>query len=239
MFERPLNPRNAIALVLMPPLLAVATGLLAWLELPADAVMAITRENGPIELPTALLWFALAFGIWHAKPGRAERAAWVALSALSAAFGARELDLHKAWTSMSILKSRFYLGEGPLAEKLIGLAVIGSLAAAGVLLLKRYGASAWRELAQRTPWSMAIATFVSTLLVAKLLDRAIYGYGLPVSSGGHALVSALEELLELSLPIIGAVGFALGLRPSSKAAASPRRPAAVPHRQPLPATGRR
>ena len=232
--------RHPMAALVAPPVAAVLVALILWLELPPRTVMAITGEDGPVELPSALLWFALAFGIWTgARPPVKDRLAWLAMSLLFLAFGARELDLHKAFTTMSILKSRFYLGDVPIGEKLAGLAVIGLLGAAVLLLLKRYGRVLWRELRQRTPWALAIATFVATLVLAKVLDRAIYGYGLKVTLSGHALVGSLEELIELSLPLVAAVGFSLGLRPPAgvqTAAARAQASSPVSHR---PATNAR
>lgn len=206
--------RHPYTSLVTPPLVAVLTALLLWLELPPHTVMEITGEGGPVELPSAFLWFALSVGICiGARAPAKDRLARLAMSFVFAAFGARELDLHKAYTTMSILKSRFYLGDAPLTQKLAGLLVIGMLVAAVLFLLKRYGLLAWRAMRKPTPWAFAIATFIATLVLAKVLDRAIYGYGLQVTEGGHALVGALEELLELSLPLVAAVGFALGLRP--------------------------
>ena len=230
---------HPFALLLAPPLVAVLAALALWLELPPETVMAITGENGPIELPSALLWFALAFGIWRtAQPPVTDRLAGGALRLLFAAFGARELDLHKAWTTMSILKSRFYVGHVAPAEKLAGLVVVGTLAVVVLMLLTRYRVVVWRELRQRTPWSFGVATFVATLVIAKLLDRAVYGYGLPVTEGGHALVVALEELLELSLPVIAGIGLLLGLRPHAVALPALTSDPALAHHQP-PLTHRR
>lgn len=197
-------------LAAVPPLLALAFALGLWLTLEPARVKELVAEGGPIEHPTALLYFALAGLLWLGRQAEDSLLEWVALTVVFVAFGARELDLHRAWTNGSMLKISFYTREAPLLHKFCAAAVVAVVAAAMVFVVRRFARRAWAGLARREPLACTVAIFVVTLLVSKVLDRSVnilsgdFGVTTPLSAG--ALVSALEEILELSLPFVAAIG---------------------------------
>lgn len=193
-------------LALPAPLLAIAFAVAIWLALTPAEVMVLMREGGPIEGMTEWLYLALAAALWL-NPRR--DGAWrdtLALSVMLAAAGAREMDLHKVFTGYSVLKVSFYLHDVPLWHKLIALFVLALIAAAALHLLRRHANALWRGLRRREPVACSVALFFAVMVISKVLDRAINvlagDYGISTSTEIHALVSALEETVELSLPLI-------------------------------------
>jgi hypothetical protein len=136
-------PSRWLALAL--PLGAALAALLLWLLLPTDEVRRLTAEGGPVERPTEWLWFAMAALFAAAASTRLDAASRAALVVMMLAFGAREMDLHKAYTGKSVLKVSFYLGEAPWRHKLIAIVVISLVAAALLVLLLRHARGVWQR----------------------------------------------------------------------------------------------
>lgn len=186
---------------LVPPLTALLASLLLWLNLAPAEVMHVIVEGGPVERLTEWGYMALAAAMWLSPPPPGERRGWLALTVLLLAAAAREMDWHKHWTGTSVFKVSYYLHPGPLLPKLIALAILALIVLA-----------AWHWLRQPLQaWLGPVAqVFFAMLIISKVLDRAINllaeDWGVHTSEGIHALVSALEETLELSLPLIAAYG---------------------------------
>jgi hypothetical protein len=180
-----------------------------WLCTPQE-VFRITHESGPVERPTEMLYIVVAMGMWALRRPSDALRLWLALSATLLAFGMREMDLHKAWTGTSVLKVSYYLGPAPMHQKLMALAVLSLVALAVGHLLLRYTGTAWRALRQGHPVAITLACFLATLVVSKVFDRSIAilaeDYHVIVTPSIDSIVTALEELLELGLPVIAATG---------------------------------
>lgn len=195
------------------PGLVAALALAAWMLWyvgGATRVFEVTRENGPVELATALIYFAAGAGVWALRrPGDSWRSV-AALSVVLIAFGAREMDWHKVWTGLSVLKISFYLGPAPLPHKLLGGLAVLAAGTALVCLLARHAGAAWRGLQRRDPVAATTACFVLVLVVSKVLDRSVNvlaeDFQVVTSQDVHALVSSLEEILELGLPLLAVLG---------------------------------
>lgn len=209
----PQSPRSTPPLApfwpaLLPPLLAVLGALLLWLNLPPARVMEVMVEGGPIERLTEWGYIAVAGAIWLRPPPAGERRGWLAVTVLLLAAAAREMDWHKHWTGTSVLKVSYYLHPGPLLPKLVALGVLAAILAAAWHWLRR----------PRGEWLHPVTIcFFVTMVISKILDRAINllaeDYDVHVGPSIHALVSALEESIELSLPLIAAYGlWRFGLR---------------------------
>jgi hypothetical protein len=188
-----------------------ASLLLALLcyALPGELGLAIVREGGFIEAPTALA-FAGAAGvaIWVSVRDR-WRSGW-AVGLLLAAAAARELDFHRRFTTVSIEKGT-YLGffgarEVPWGEKLVVGALLAMLGAAALALVVREHRPFLTALrARRTAAVAALGGFVA-LAAAQSFDKASgrVGRALP---GVVLLAKCFEEHLELA----GAALFLLAL----------------------------
>ena len=187
-----------------------AVALVLWAALPPPQVMALMSEEGPVEIASAALYFVTAAGLWVVRGRSMPATLALALSVVLCAFGARELDLHKAWTGVSTLKVSFYLGTAPLHQKLAALAVIGPAAYAMLYLLLRYGRSVLRGLRQRDPVAVTVVAFCATLVLSKLIDRSqnvlLEDFGVQFSPALAALRSAWEESLELCAGVLIWVG---------------------------------
>jgi len=197
---------DAISIVVLCVLFAVAV----WWWLPHDALMRLTDEKGPVEQGSALLYFVAAAYVLVDGVPQATPSLRLPLSIALFGFGARELDLHKAFTDTSVLKVSFYLGDAPWAHKLLALAVVLSVLAALGTLLIRYTHRVWQGLRQGHPVSVTVAVFAVTVVVAKIFDRSrmvlLEDFGIDVGESLGDLLISLEETLELGLPLIVMVG---------------------------------
>ena len=130
---------------------------------------------------------------------------WLYFSLLMAMASMREMDLHKAWTSDSILKSRFYLDSGvPIEEKLIGAGVILLLIFIAVQMTRHipfWLRSLWNFRARA--WTIGFA--LGSLAVAKLLDSM--ARVIPPLAEFHAENRAFLTVIEESLEMAGALFF--------------------------------
>jgi hypothetical protein len=202
------SPWTAWWIVAATALAALAT----WLLLPARLVLDLMGETGPVESLTAAAYVLCAVAIaWAHQPGD-DRRDVLALCVVMLAFGARELDWHKAFTGASVLKLSWYAGNAPLAVKASAAAIVLVVAAAVVWLAMRHTRPLWAGLRRRAPLAVTVLAFMVTLGVAKTLDRSVAilaeDFGVPVSLPWRALRSALEEWLELALSMLTLLGLA-------------------------------
>jgi hypothetical protein len=202
------SPWTACWIVAAAALAALAT----WLLLPATLVLDFMGETGPVERLTAAAYVMCALAIaWARLPGD-DRRSVLALCVVLLAFGARELDWHKAFTGASVLKLSWYGGTAPLAVKASAAAIVLAVAAAMVWLVLRHARPLWAGLRRQAPLAVTVLAFLVTLCVAKTLDRSVAilteDFGVPVSLPWRALRSALEEWLELALSMLTLLGLA-------------------------------
>lgn len=193
------------------PLLAACIGLLLWATMSPAQLISLSWEAGPLEKATEILWFCLAASIWLLRSRNDRVLVWLAFCIIFIAFGAREMDLHKAWTGTSMLKVGFYLGAASPLHKLVGLSCLLVVAFSGALLLRWLAKPAWKSVRLSTPVGITTSAFVVTMIVSKVLDRSVNvlaeDYGVTFELPTRALIGVLEEILELSLPIVAAAGF--------------------------------
>ena len=191
-----------------------ATGV--WAILPAEQVMWLMREEGVVETTTSAVFFALALGLLWWRPAQDDRRSWLAMAVLCAAAGAREIDWHKAWTGKSMLKVSYYLGPAPWGQKLVALALVLLVAASALYLWRRHARRLWQAMQAGQPDAGTVATLVATTVITKLLDRSVNvlaeDFGVATSPSTRALVSALEETMELGLPLMVALALRQYLR---------------------------
>ncbi|HUG21892.1 hypothetical protein [Piscinibacter sp.] len=198
----------AYALSLVCAALALALGLWMWLPLP-EAAEAVS-EGSMIELATEVLYFVAAVSVWLLRrPGLDVRSS-MALCVVLVAFGAREMDLHKHWTGVSMLKLSFFLGDAPLEQKLVSLFVVAVVALAAAHLLRTHAKPTFVSLRRGHSVALTVAIFIVTLLVAKTLDRSASvlheDFGIELEGSVIVLVQAFEEALELALPMLVMLG---------------------------------
>ncbi len=214
---------GAVALCLTAAVaLAVASQTLA-----PETAERVFAETGPFESASPWLWALL--GVLIAAVFRRPSPGVLAGVALSLACAARELDLHKSVTGYSVLKPGFYLSsEHALHHQVIAGAIVATLVVAALVLAWRVRVlRPWRRLDAAWVWGFAFAFFV--FVATKALDRAPSilheDFGVVLSERVRLLATALEEGLEMLVPVF----FAAAVLAYAAATISPgARPGAVP-----------
>ena len=130
-------------------------------------------------------------------------------------FGLRELDFDKRFTTMGILKSRFYTSDVvPLGEKLIGLMVILILLYVVYRIIKDHTASFVDGVKNRVPQHLGVLSAIGLLVFSKSidgLDRKLGDVGITVDPTVATYFGTVEEVLELGIPVLIFIAFALYL----------------------------
>lgn len=207
MNDRPV--RTAVATLLARPYLAVpvafavtAIGILSAYPFTAERLTAMTRESGWIEISTAVVYFSAALILLAVQ--RHDRWFFVHSAVIVALMGSRELDLHKAFTSDSVLSTRFYFrDQAQLQEKLIAGAVMIVM---GVIVLYylRYWPRLRDGLSRRTPAAISAALAIAFIPLTKFFDafgRLMTGFGFEVDFDIN-MVGIVEESSEQAIPVV-------------------------------------
>lgn len=193
------------------PWLVPATALFAAVAaagvaaLSSNATVAdLLREGGSVETASALLHFAAAALALVLCSRALGLPGLIAVCAFL--MGARELDLHQAFTTHGIFSTKQYFRDTvPMAEKLLGGAVALTLIA---LLATRIAASVRdvsRLVSERSAAVIGLVTIAVVVPLLALLDAAPRlgrEAGLAPSPDLVTFLLASEELGELALPVI-------------------------------------
>ena len=185
---------------------AIIAALLVDSIFPNEAVRNFLAENGPVEELSTFAWLVLAavlliFTFTH------ERHAWP-FALLAALAGARELDVHKLFTSVNFTKaSVWFNGELPWQEQLLVIALTLPIALPlGYALFRNFYAMR-QAFARGESWIRTLIVLLVFVAVLKFLDgvpdtiRELTSEKVSLSLG--ALLSSLEEVGELFLPLMG------------------------------------
>lgn len=164
----------------------------------------LLSESGLIERASAIGYFACA--LFMLLKGGAEfvrtRGYFIVLVTL---FGCRELDFDKAFTTIGILKSRFFVSpDVPAGEKVAGFIVVAILIWAVYKILSQHFAGFLSDLRNKTPEAVGVTIVFFLLAFSKSIDglpRKLQPLGIDVSADISAFFGALEEVLELGIPI--------------------------------------
>lgn len=166
-------------------------------------------EDGPVEMASAVLHFiCFLFVIYQGGFNYFRKYFYLAL--LPLLFGLRELDFDKRFTTMGVLKKKFYLEQTvPFTEKIAGLIVIAVLLFFVFKIIRNHGREFWGKI--KIVSEMAgIKLLLFMLVFAKMLD----GFGrkfFPENTDFHQFVirtfTAAEELIELGIPMVMLVLF--------------------------------
>jgi len=174
----------------------------------------LIREGGIIESLSALGYFVCVAAMF-AKGGADFAKRYHYLIMLITLFGLRELDFDKRFTTMGILKSRFYTSDVvPLGEKLIGLMVILILLYVVYRIIKDHTASFVDGVKNRVPQHLGVLSAIGLLVFSKSidgLDRKLGDVGITVDPTVATYFGTVEEVLELGIPVLIFIAFALYL----------------------------
>ena len=159
----------------------------------------LASEGGIIEMLTAIGFCVVAF-VAAIIAWKEKRQIWGLFAFFMALAAARELDLHKAFTSDSVLKSNFYLkSNAPWFEKAGGAMSILVLIYAVIRLLpyaKRWVLNLWAL----QPAALSIFLAMGILATAKMLDAfgRLFPFLTDMYANNRPLFGLIEETLELT-----------------------------------------
>ncbi|MEE4312915.1 MAG: hypothetical protein V2J11_00350 [Desulfofustis sp.] len=180
-------------------LVAVAASLL-----PAETGAALVRENGPVESATAVLY--LIATVWLLARSFRDNPRWNLTAALMVALLLlRELDAHSRFTTMGVLKSRYYLSpDVPAGEKVVVSALMILILIVGLRFVWQSAPSFFRAVRRRQAAALAIAAAVGTAVVSKTLDSfsgPIRHVLRPLYHDSKTYLRVYEEIFELAIPL--------------------------------------
>lgn len=165
----------------------------------------LVRENGPIELMSALGYFVVLL-IMFIRGGWSFIRRHASLAVLVVALGLRELDFNARFTTMSITKIKFFLSpQVPLGEKIIAVLLILILLAALVDCLKKYLRPFLAGCAKKNVVSMTAGVSLLFMAISKSLDglpRKLRSLGLDIAGQNSLYAESAEEILELGIPLM-------------------------------------
>jgi len=175
------------------------------LLLEAPTVERLFSEEGPFERLAIVGWiFAAGIVGWRTRHLGYPAASFAALFLF---FAAREAEWHRAVTADSILKTNYYRhAAAPIAEKLVAglvtLVIFGLLIHVAwrivrFLLLD----SGWRSRAGA--WLLGSGLLmVATKVLDRLFNILANDFGIVVSPNARLISSAVEEGVEMLLPLV-------------------------------------
>ncbi len=165
----------------------------------------ILAEGGLVETLSATGYFLCALFIIY-KGGLKYLKEYHHLFLIVFLFGLRELDFDKRFTTMGILKSRFLTSpEVPIVEKIVGAVVIALLVYIAVRTCRCHLRRFIKNFRRLSAVTIGISLVTAFLLIAKGLDgldRKFKSLGVQISDHLSENTSALEEVLELGVPVI-------------------------------------
>jgi hypothetical protein len=182
-------------------------------------------ESSIVEIATVALWIIAAVSI----PVLLRRFDMRVLAsmALCVAAAAREIGLDSTFTTVSVLKLRYYTThEHPVAERALSMVVVGTLIATGIMLAIAVFRKAQRDGGLRRRWVQFALLFLVLLVGVKLLDglpSPLKKAGLPLPDAVLIQMGSLEEHAEMVLPllaIMAAIAFARAARRAGRASES-------------------
>lgn len=121
-------------------------------------------------------------------------------------FGMRELDFHSRFTTMGILKTKFFVSNlVPLHEKFIGLLVIAFLVFLVVIMIKNYRKDFLTKLLSLSPVHIGATLAFILLAMSKTFDgfaRKLHIFNIEVTPILDLRITTIEETVEVGVPLV-------------------------------------
>lgn len=212
------RPWAVVALAVVATALAALIGLFT----PPDILSPWLVENGPVEFASFglhLLAMAAALAAWRLG---APLAPLLAMGSLLMAL--REIDAQSAFTHYSVFSTKMYVYPGPsLMERILSgagvLTVLGLTA--GSIWLSRDSIRRLRR--DRSAALFGLMGFVGFAIALKAVDnlpRELRKLDLTLNEAGLSVVTAVEEIGEMALPLLTLVLLVQLLRTSARQGAA-------------------
>ena len=180
--------------------------------MPSESMIHFVRENGPVENLTLVFYVvAIAFILYSGRSFLTVRTR-VAVTVLLAYMFMREASLHKSVSTMSILKSKFWLGSQiPWTDKLLAIAILAPVLWAFFYFVEKYIRQWWSDLRRKDGYAVGVFVFLAVLVISKIFDRSLNMmhemWGWHFDSWVEAMVTGQEKYLECILPLLVLVSF--------------------------------
>jgi len=166
---------------------------------------ALLSEDGPVEIASAALYFVCC-GYALIRGGGAFLKKYPYFIVIPLLFGMRELDFDKRFTTIGVLKSKFYVSPlEPLQTKLIVIALGLAVIVLMVMMVKNHLKALWESLRSGGALGWGVVLVLTMLVVSKSLDgleRKCIAIGLSVPPLLAKYSSVAEEVIELGIPVI-------------------------------------
>ena len=191
-------------LVLAATLPIIALAALMGSLLPASHLDPLIIENGPFEMTSVGLHLVVglsALFLW-----RKGYAIAGLLSLASLLMAAREVDLHKAFTTYGLFKTRLYVDASvPLIEKLLAGAAV--LILLGLIVYMAWKARKdvgllWRERRGAFFGLISLPVYLIVLKEVDGLPRMLRKAGMALSERGTLVSRSIEEVGETFIPAL-------------------------------------
>jgi hypothetical protein len=161
-------------------------------------------ESGFVENITVFFYGVAiaALFLFRIAPMRVRLATAIVLAALAA----RELDLHKAFTADSLLKSNYYLKSGAsLMEKSLSILFLLCLAGIVVWLVRATYKNLIADLMDRKAYAWSILASIALVGISKSIDgigRKLKGwFGIQIDTEARNYFRVIEETAEMMIPL--------------------------------------
>jgi hypothetical protein len=205
-------------------LLVVFLASLGMFFLPEETLKGLVREGGFIEKSSSLLYFAgaalcllfAALGTWRGG---------LLAGALLSVLALREMDIHTRFTSMSVTKTRFFVGpDVSVGAKLLAAGILIVLVLAAAFFAKRHARGFLEALRRRERWASFALSGILLLPVSVFLDGAVRmtsALGLELGREERLLLGVVEETGELAIPVMFVLALVLWGRRARRSSPKP------------------
>lgn len=192
---------------------------------PWETTLAWMQEGGIVENATVFMYYLALTSVWLFPPRALNRLSVAAISLLLIAAAARELDLHKAMFGMSILKTNFYREYASGTQIAAALTMLLPVFAAVAYLVLRHGRQLVAAAKARHSAAVTVVSMFGFLVLLKIFDSVIGLVGTRLGKPGEIwgyttpaglITMALEESLEMALPLLIVVAVAQARKPRTE-----------------------
>ena len=171
---------------------------------PEDLARSIVKEDGPVESLTAVFYIVTALWLFYMRlTDPAKRTGLAGIIVLLLGF--RELDLHQEFTTMGILKSRYYISpEVPVVEKTISAIILILI----VIVTIKFIHSNFRTFVDGLKSRSAVAVHAAIGIGLMVFSKVWDGFAEPIRplvrlfySNPPVSMHITEEMAELAIPL--------------------------------------
>jgi hypothetical protein len=165
----------------------------------------LLSEDGPVEIASAALYFVCCVYAL-VRGGGVFLKKYPYFIVIPLLFGMRELDFDKRFTTIGVLKSKFYVSPlEPWHTKLIVIALGLAVIVLMVMMVKTHLKGLWESVRSGGALGWGVVLVLTMLVVSKSLDgleRKCLSIGLSVAPLLAKYSSVAEEIIELGIPVM-------------------------------------